>query len=111
MRKFIVCVILLTGISVAQDNKLDTKPPVVTPEQKVEVLQLSRSAYQALVKVTEAQKRQLEAQRDQQDGQKELDILNSKISTKMREIRKLCNADEKVWDINDSFEWIKKEIK
>jgi hypothetical protein len=88
----------------------DTPAPI-TSDQKIEVLELTKEAYIALNKFQDARARELQAQLDKKDAQRELDEANKKISTKMKEIRELCRANEVFYDVTDNFEWIKKSTK
>jgi hypothetical protein len=89
----------------------DEKPAPVTDAQKVEVLQLTRKAYVALQRVMTDRNQILQAQIDQKEAEKELKELNEKIEVWRKQVRELCRADEKHWDINDDFEWIERKQK
>jgi hypothetical protein len=101
----------LGGLAAAQN----AEPPSVTMEQRVEILQLRQNAFKTLVRRTdderqlqEALKQAAQAELAERAEQKTLDDLNAKIDSKVREVRKLCMADDKEYDLTDDFEWIKR---
>jgi hypothetical protein len=93
----------------------NAEPPSVTMEQRVEILQLRQNAFKTLVRRTdderqlqEALKQAAQSELAERAEQKTLDDINSKIDAKVKEVRKLCMADEKEYDLTDNFEWVKR---
>lgn len=109
MRTILACAFL--SICFAQD-----RPSAVTQKQAIEFLQLDRAAHRTALLLSVAETREqagramlAQALLDEREYQKQLDDANAKIALKRKEVYYLCHAREEDWDLDDSFEWVKKK--
>lgn len=90
-------------------------PTPLTVEEREQIKDCQIEAYQALVRVKDAEKRREEAEKlkaqaqlDYEHATKDLDAANARIDGEKNKIVEKRKVSPELWDIDPKFEWIHK---